>query len=98
MIVNDFDSISVTIPPFEADPILAVNADAEFTQSISGQFFEPRPRYGKIRKTRSGIKKRQHIFGTFLNRLEPAAWDERELFPSPCRSRCYAGISYESAA
>jgi hypothetical protein len=41
MVVNDLDVVRVTIGPFEADPILEVDADTVLPLPIAPKRFEP---------------------------------------------------------
>jgi hypothetical protein len=78
MIVNNLGLEGVSLVPFEADPILQVDSDAELTLPVALKLFEPATQHRQISEARSCIENREDFFGTILDRLKLPAELEAE--------------------
>ena len=80
MIINDLDLISVAFMPFEADPILPVDTDAELTLPAAFEFLEPASQHRQISKAGRRIENCENFFRTVLDRLKlPAELQSKYL-------------------
>jgi len=78
VIVDDLNLIDIPVPPFEAGPVLIVDANAVLPLSIAGQLFETHTGDGQILKTHGGIQLSEALLGAVLNRPKLPARDAVE--------------------
>jgi hypothetical protein len=72
VIVRDLDVVGVAVLPAEADPPLAIDADAELPRTIAGESFEPIARKAtQILEAARPAKDLQSLLGLVSKAMKP---------------------------